>query len=78
MRSSRRKITQTYASDSHREFFRDLRELLGQTKAKREVEEREIELQIQRLREEEKVIEKTLVGELPKLPEILSRKVCPK
>jgi hypothetical protein len=77
-RSSRRsKITNTYAEDSHREFIRDLRQLLGDKKLQREQEEREIDAQIQKLREEGKAIESTLAGEIPRLSELLARKVLP-
>jgi hypothetical protein len=77
-RSSRRsKMTSTYAEDSHREFMRDLRQALGQKKTQKELEEREIDQQIKKLREEGQAIEATLAGELPKLPELLARKVLP-
>ena len=77
-RSSRRfRITPTYAQDSHREFIRELRERLGQKKAKEEQEEREIEEQIRKLREEGQAVESTLAGEIPRLPELLARKVLP-
>ena len=75
-RSSRRaKITTTYAEDSHREFIRELRGILGQKKAKRDLEEREIDLQIAKLREEGQAVEGSLAGELPRLPELLARRV---
>ena len=75
-RSSRRsKMTSTYAEDSHREFMRDLRQALGQRKAQKELEEREIDQQIKKLREEGQAVEATLAGGLPKLPELLARKV---
>jgi hypothetical protein len=75
-RSSRRhRITATYAQDSHREFIRDLREILGQKKARKEQEEKEIDARIRKLREEEQAVEPTLAGELPRLPELLARKV---
>jgi Ulp1 family protease len=75
-RSSRRaKINTTYAADSHREFIRELRELLGQKALKKDQEEREIDLQIARLRAEEKAVEGTLAGKLARLPELLGRKV---
>ena len=77
-RSSRRsKMTSTYAEDSHREFMRDLRQALGQKKAQKELEEREIDQQIKKLREEGQAVASTLAGELPKLPELLARKVSP-
>ena len=77
-RSSRRtKFTGTYAEDSHREFIRDLRDLLGQRKAKKDQEEKEIDEQIRKLREEGKAVEKSLAGEIPRLPELLARKVRP-
>jgi hypothetical protein len=65
-----------YAQDSYRDFIRDLREVLGQTKAKKELEEQEIENQIRKLREEEKAVEPTLAAQIPRLPELLARKVC--
>lgn len=75
-RSSRRsKLNTSYAEDSHREFIRDLRQLLGDKKKQRDQEEREIDLQIKKLREEGKAVESTLVGEIPRLPELLARKV---
>jgi len=75
-RSSRRaKITTTYAEDSHREFIRELREILGQKKAKKDIEEREIDLQIAKLREEGQAVEGSLAGELTRLPELLARRV---
>jgi hypothetical protein len=75
-RSSRRaRFTNTYAEDSHREFIRDLREILGQKKAKRDQEEKAIEEQIKKLREEGQAAEKSLAGEIPRLPELLARKV---
>ena len=70
-------MTSTYAEDSHREFMRDLRQALGQKKTQKELEEREIDQQIKKLREEGKAVEATLAGELPKLPELLARKVIP-
>jgi hypothetical protein len=75
-RSSRRaRFTNTYAEDSHREFIRDLREMLGQKKAKRDQEEKAIEEQIKKLREEGQAAEKSLAAEIPRLPELLARKV---
>lgn len=77
-RSSRRtKFTPTYAEDSHRQFIRELREILGQKKLKKDQEEKEIEDQIKKLREEGKAVESTLAGEIPRLPELLARKVYP-
>jgi len=76
-RSSRRhRITATYAQDSHREFIRDLREILGQKKAKKDLEEKEIDDRIRKLREEEQAVESSLAGEIPRLPELLARKVA--
>jgi hypothetical protein len=75
-RSSRRaRFTNPYAEDSHREFIRDLRRILGQKKAKRDQEEKEIEEQIRKLREEGQAAEESLTGEIPRLPELLARKV---
>jgi hypothetical protein len=75
-RSSRRaRFTSTYAEDSHRGFIRELRSALGQQKAKRDQEEKAIEEQIKKLREEGKAVEKSLAGEIPRLPELLARKV---
>jgi hypothetical protein len=75
-RSSRRaRFTSTYAEDSHREFIRELRQALGQQKAKKEQEEKAIEEQIKKLREEGQAVEKSLAGEIPRLPELLARKV---
>lgn len=75
-RSSRRaRFTSTYAEDSHREFIRELRQALGQQKAKKDQEEKAIEEQIKKLREEGQAVEKSLAGEIPRLPELLARKV---
>ena len=75
-RSSRRaKLPTTYAEDSHREFIRDLRQVLGLKRAQRDLEEREIDKQIAKLREEGQAVESTLAGEIPKLPELLARRV---
>lgn len=75
-RSSRRaRFTSTYAEDSHREFIRELRQALGQQKAKRDQEEKAIEEEIKKLREEGQAVEKSLAGEIPRLPELLARKV---
>jgi len=75
-RSSRRaRFTNTYAEDSHREFIRELRQALGQQKAKKDQEEKAIEEQIKKLREEGQAVEKSLAGEIPRLPELLARKV---
>ena len=73
--SHRSKFTSTYAEDSHRAFIRDLRSILGQKKARSDAEEREIEDQIRKLREEGKAVESSLAGEIAKLPDWLSRRV---